>query len=113
MGYYQDLDEDRGWDEIIREDDRERDFYAAQEAKSLQRKIDSAVNKALKKAKHLKPHSNIIRGEMVVVKCKECKEEFSARVADRKRGWGKFCSKSCKAKKQEKRTHQYRKYKTF
>ena len=33
-----------------------------------------------------------------------------ARVADRKRGWGKFCSKSCKAKEQENRTGQYRSY---
>jgi hypothetical protein len=30
-----------------------------------------------------------------------------ARIADRKRGWGKFCSKSCKAVVQEKRTGQY------
>ncbi|QGH73802.1 hypothetical protein [Vibrio phage vB_VhaM_VH-8] len=36
----------------------------------------------------------------VEVKCKQCQEPFMARVADRKRGWGKFCSKSCKAKKQ-------------
>ena len=43
----------------------------------------------------------------VECKCKNCKEPFMARVADRKRGWGKFCSKSCKAKKQEKRTGQY------
>lgn len=27
-----------------------------------------------------------------------------ARVADRKRGWGKFCSKSCKAIRQTQRT---------
>lgn len=40
------------------------------------------------------------RGATVVVKCKRCREPFSARVADRKRGWGKFCSKSCKAIKQ-------------
>ena len=38
----------------------------------------------------------------VEVKCKQCKSLFIARVADRKRGWGKFCSKSCKAKKQVK-----------
>lgn len=38
----------------------------------------------------------------VEVKCKQCKTVFMARVADRKRGWGKFCSKSCKAKKQVK-----------
>ena len=47
------------------------------------------------------------RGAKVIVKCKCCKEEFSARVADRNRGWAKFCSKSCKAKEQEKRTGQH------
>ena len=47
---------------------------------------------------------------MVEVKCKRCKEPFMARIADRKRGWGKFCSKSCKAIKQERRTGQYRDY---
>lgn len=45
------------------------------------------------------------------MKCKECGKKFMARIADRKRGWGKFCSKSCKAKKQEKRTGQYRSFK--
>lgn len=38
--------------------------------------------------------------EYVEVKCKRCKEPFMARVADRKRGWGKYCSKSCKAIRQ-------------
>ena len=33
-------------------------------------------------------------------KCKCCGEPFVARTADRKRGWAKFCSKSCKAIKQ-------------
>jgi hypothetical protein len=47
---------------------------------------------------------------MVTVKCESCKGEFKARAADRKRGWGKFCSKSCKATKQEKRTGQYANY---
>ena len=42
------------------------------------------------------------------VKCECCKEPFFARVADRKRGWARFCSKSCKAIKQEQRTHQCR-----
>ena len=41
--------------------------------------------------------------EMVTVACKTCKQPFEARVADRKRGWGKFCSKSCKAIKQTQR----------
>ena len=50
------------------------------------------------------------RGKTVEVKCKNCGEMFTARIADRKRGWGKFCSKSCKAKKQEKRTGQCKAY---
>lgn len=33
-------------------------------------------------------------------KCKSCGAPFVARVADRNRGWAKFCSKSCKAIKQ-------------
>jgi hypothetical protein len=44
---------------------------------------------------------------MVKVVCGCCKTTFSARRADVNRGWGKFCSKSCKAKKQEARTGQY------
>ena len=47
---------------------------------------------------------------MVEVKCKRCKQLFMARVADRKRGWGKFCSKSCKASEQESKTGQYYAY---
>jgi len=47
---------------------------------------------------------------MVKVICanRRCEKEFDARPADIKRGWGKFCSKSCKAVKQEQRTGQYR-----
>lgn len=33
-----------------------------------------------------------------------CGGLFQARVADRKRGWAKFCSKSCKATDQTRRT---------
>lgn len=57
-------------------------------------------------------HSVTEGGKMatVQVKCKQCKAMFTARVADRKRGWGMFCSKSCKAKKQEKRTGQHAAY---
>ncbi len=45
---------------------------------------------------------------MVTVTCanNRCKASFQARVADRKRGWGKFCSKSCKGSEQERRTGQ-------
>lgn len=40
--------------------------------------------------------------------CKSCKKLFTARTADRARGWALYCSKSCKAIKQEARTGQYR-----
>lgn len=40
------------------------------------------------------------RGLKIVVKCARCGDPFMARVADRKRGWGRFCSKSCKAIRQ-------------
>ena len=41
---------------------------------------------------------------MITAKCLSCKKEFQARLADRKRGWAKFCSKSCKATRQFKLT---------
>jgi len=60
---------------------------------------------------NLKPiMQNKPRGAKQKVICKCCKQEFEARVADIKRGWGKFCSKSCKALKQERRTGQMRNY---
>jgi hypothetical protein len=46
--------------------------------------------------------------KMVDRTCKWCKGPFLARAADVKRGWAKFCSKSCKASWQECRTGQYR-----
>lgn len=48
-----------------------------------------------------------MRGATINVKCTRCGDDFTARVADRKRGWAKFCSKSCKAKEQENRTGQH------
>lgn len=39
-----------------------------------------------------------------------CGNTFKARVADVKRGWGKYYSKSCKAVAQERRTGQYKAY---
>lgn len=49
------------------------------------------------------------RGATVDVVCdnKQCRRTFTARVADRRRGWARHCSKSCKAVVQEKRTGQY------
>lgn len=43
-------------------------------------------------------------------KCQQCGRTFIARTADRTRGWARFCSKSCKARKQEARTGQYSAY---
>ncbi|WP_269497743.1 hypothetical protein [Castellaniella sp. S9] len=47
------------------------------------------------------------RGTTATYKCANCGDPFIARTADRKRGWARFCSKSCKAIKQEKRTGQH------
>lgn len=48
---------------------------------------------------------------MVTVKCKLCGNQFQAREADRKRGWGRFCSKSCAAShKARKPNSQYKQY---
>jgi len=46
--------------------------------------------------------SNVVR----ICQNKNCKKEFTARSADVKRGWAKYCSKSCKAIVQERRTGQ-------
>jgi hypothetical protein len=48
--------------------------------------------------------------KMVDRKCKCCGTSFQARAVDVKRGWGRYCSKSCKAIRQESRTGQYRRY---
>ena len=45
--------------------------------------------------------------KMVERKCRCCRSTFWARAADVKRGWGMYCSKSCKAIRQEARTGQY------
>lgn len=49
-------------------------------------------------------------GATSIYRCACCGDPFKARVADRKRGWARFCSKSCKAKKQEQRTGQNHAY---
>jgi hypothetical protein len=41
-----------------------------------------------------------VRGAVAEYRCDCCGNPFTARVADRKRGWARFCSKSCKATKQ-------------
>jgi len=39
--------------------------------------------------------------------CDNCGNEYHAKTADIKRGWGKCCSKSCSAKKREKARPNY------
>lgn len=46
------------------------------------------------------------RGAMGTYKCLCCGDLFQARTADRARGWARYCSKRCKAIKQERRTGQ-------
>lgn len=50
------------------------------------------------------------RGKTESYSCRRCGDPFIARVADRNRGWARFCSKSCKAKEQESRTGQNAKF---
>lgn len=52
------------------------------------------------------------RGATATYKCRCCGNDFDARIADRKRGWALYCSKTCKAIKQEQRTGQYAAYQT-
>lgn len=40
---------------------------------------------------------------MPTYNCARCGDPFTARAADRKRGWARFCSKSCKAIRQTQR----------
>jgi len=42
--------------------------------------------------------------------CNRCGDSHTVRQADLNRGWGKFCSKSCKAKVQEKKNGQHAAY---
>jgi len=46
----------------------------------------------------------VTRGKKATYRCKNCGGAFEARTADRARGWARFCSKSCKAGEQVKRT---------
>jgi hypothetical protein len=47
---------------------------------------------------------------MVDRKCKCCAADMRVRLADVKRGWGLYCSKSCKARVQERKNGQHRAY---
>jgi hypothetical protein len=101
MSYYTDLDNDLGADYEARQHMRDH------EAKRLSKKreFDAAVARQVKielaklKIKQTQKSTayHAPRGLMVDVQCK-CGDIFQARKADRDRGWGRYCSKSCKAK---------------
>ena len=82
---------------------RERQFYQRQKDKAFKAAVQAEVAKQLKRSgvekKHYQP-----RGKTVQCKCLDCGNEFTARVADRKRGWAKCCSKSCAASLKDKQT---------
>lgn len=100
MGYGMD---DGDWaDWAVDEDEKEfkhKQAIKAEAKKSEGSRIKSLVKQEVKKNLSQKP----TRGAKVKVECLYCQTEFEARKADRERGWAKFCSKSCKAKKQSQR----------
>lgn len=52
--------------------------------------------------------SKPVRGKTAQYECEGCKLPFLARTADRARGWARYCSKSCKARVQERTTGNYK-----
>lgn len=53
---------------------------------------------------------NVLRGAKKEYTCLTCGRKFVARVADRKRGWARCCSKSCAATQTNKKTGNYSRY---
>lgn len=78
MSYYTDLDNDLG---------------AEHEAE-----MDLLLTK-----KRIKKVQSVNKSKTVVINCENCGRPKTVRLADRKRGWGRFCDKSCKAHKQAER----------
>lgn len=99
MSYYTDLDNDLGAEEEAERDWRELEYERRRKATARMRTIKNEVANQLKKL-GVDTVKKEARGARVGVSCACCGNKFEARVADRKRGWGKFCSKSCKAIKQ-------------
>lgn len=124
MSYYSDLDNDLGAAEEAEEHHREYELEQRQKKKSFDNAVAAEVKRQLAKLDKVKPESetnfvinhknkkSVSLGLQKEVKCKCCQRPFMARVADLNRGWGKFCSKSCKAKKQESQTGQFKAYLT-
>lgn len=115
MSDYEDYEE-WGQEEEAEEDFREHQFQVRQKQKQFNSAVAAEVRRQLAKVQNLPPAiakdhgvtqvkaKPVSSGATQEVNCKCCGKPFIARVADLKRGWGKFCSKSCKAKKQESET---------
>jgi len=102
VSYYTDLDNDLGAIEEAENDAREYEYEERQRKAAFNRAVKNEVAKQLSKA-GVTVEKKPTRGAKVEVSCASCGKPFMARVADRKRGWGKYCSKSCKAMKQGRR----------
>jgi hypothetical protein len=61
---------------------------------------ESKITKKIKKSKTLTKINGIIKPTQQKMKC-FCGNEYVAKKADLKRGWGKSCSKSCAAIRRE------------
>ena len=99
MSYYTDLDDDLGAEHEAREHMREHELKRASKKREFDLAVARQAQVELAKLgiKKVTGSQNEPRGLMVSVKCK-CGDTFQARQADRDRGWGRYCSKSCKAK---------------
>jgi len=97
MGEESDALSEQGYDEWAEEHCRHHYFEMRQKAKSFSNAVKLEVARQLK-AMQIKTTSQKPRGLMAQYTCVSCGDKFTARVADRKRGWAKSCSKSCAAK---------------
>lgn len=117
-GYYQEVDEARypelSFDDEFFEPMKMRPYgglpqerYASINQTKFTRKARSmfcSARHAIHRQAELKYHQDVREGTykdleptLVFKQCKNCKGGMIAKKADIKRGWGKFCSKSCKA----------------
>lgn len=114
---------DEGVDEEVEEYLEQARLERQQQDAQFQRAVKAEVKRQLaamnlapsKPQANIKQHNQtkptpVSKGKTKTVNCACCKLPFEARIADLNRGWAKFCSKRCKAVKQEARTGQFRKY---
>lgn len=100
MSYYTDLDANLGAAEEAERNMRELDFERNRKIANERTRIKNEVKRQLK-AQGVDLSKKPVKGEKVEAKCACCGTTFKVRKADIKRGWGKFCSKTCKARKQK------------